>query len=268
MKTIQIRTYILLFFLIFLSYERVFSQEQKYDIIIKNDKSTVLGKVLKVTDSQIEIDPKGDIPFLIINRGEVESIEYSDGTLVKFDQSPKTNVFNATKPKMQLSREDGTVVYNDELKTSGGVDVGYIFHNNPIRSFIYVFSEDGIKKDLKIEMSYYWDSHLNGGKLLSKSDLPRVNISNFSITVRLYEDGNLVYTSEQISFPVTTLGFSNVDYSGRNVDNDFFSRRMSVPTITYKGITINSISIFDHNVITSNFRTANYDFNSTLVFKY
>ena len=67
------------------------SQQPPYDKVIKKDKTAIEGKVLRVTATSIEIDPKGPIPFLIINRGEVQAIIYGDNTVVTFDRESASN---------------------------------------------------------------------------------------------------------------------------------------------------------------------------------
>jgi hypothetical protein len=81
MKELRINATLLLIF----TYCSLLAQQQVFDTIIKKDGTTIQGKILKVNEGNIEIDPKGQIPFLILNRSEVESLIYSDGTLVKLE---------------------------------------------------------------------------------------------------------------------------------------------------------------------------------------
>jgi hypothetical protein len=57
------------------------------DKIIKIDNSVVVGKILRVNDNNVEIDPVGEIPFLIIKRSEINLIIYKDNTVVNFQES-------------------------------------------------------------------------------------------------------------------------------------------------------------------------------------
>jgi len=73
-------------------------QSEPFDKVIKNDKSAVSGKVLRVTDTDIEIDPEGSIPFLTIPRNAVSAIIYSDNTIVNFKgPTPEPPVSGSSK---------------------------------------------------------------------------------------------------------------------------------------------------------------------------
>lgn len=78
-----------IFFLLF-CFQLIYGQSIN-DIIIKKDSSSIEGIVLKVTDKNIELDPIGDIPFIIIDRKEVKKIIYHDSTIVKFDDKKLTS---------------------------------------------------------------------------------------------------------------------------------------------------------------------------------
>lgn len=58
--------------------------QTKFDKIIFKDKTSLECKILKVTESTIEVDPIGDKPFLIVERNNVSYIIYSDNTVVNF----------------------------------------------------------------------------------------------------------------------------------------------------------------------------------------
>ncbi len=60
------------------------------DEIYMKDQTVVNGAVLRVTDSSIEYDPDGDIPFLVIERDKVEKIVYDNGSVVNFTGAPAT----------------------------------------------------------------------------------------------------------------------------------------------------------------------------------
>jgi hypothetical protein len=71
------------------------------DKIIKKDKSSVLGKILRVTSENVEIDPEGEIPFLLIKRKEISFLIYSDNTVVDMNEAnsaiTEVNSVNDTK---------------------------------------------------------------------------------------------------------------------------------------------------------------------------
>ena len=78
--------FIILFFFPFIG----FSQEETFDKVIKMDNSIIEGKVIRVTDINLEIDPKGDIPFLIIPRNEINILIYSNNTVVNFNSEKRS----------------------------------------------------------------------------------------------------------------------------------------------------------------------------------
>lgn len=72
-------TSILLLLTVFIGY----AQEQ--DKVYLKNKNVIVGSILRVDGENIEIDPKGEKPFLIIKRSDVRIIIYSDNTIVKLD---------------------------------------------------------------------------------------------------------------------------------------------------------------------------------------
>ena len=56
------------------------------DRIHKLDGSTVDGTVLRVTENAIEVDPEGEIPFIIVPRAHVRAIAYPNGQLVTMNE--------------------------------------------------------------------------------------------------------------------------------------------------------------------------------------
>ena len=57
------------------------------DELVKNDGSKIKGKVLKVTESTIELDPDGDIPFVIVPRKNINKIIYNNGIIVDLKEA-------------------------------------------------------------------------------------------------------------------------------------------------------------------------------------
>ncbi len=94
-------------FIIFLLLSvNLYSQEAiTYDKVYKTDKTMLEGKVLRITESQIEFDPKGEIPFILIPRTDVTVIIYADNTVVNLNAAslPKrTAPPIAVKPTMAV----------------------------------------------------------------------------------------------------------------------------------------------------------------------
>ena len=75
-----IKLILLLVFVI--SFLNAQEQNNPWDIILKKNNTTIQCKILKVTTYNIEYRPKTGKPFLIIPRGDVISIIYSDETVV------------------------------------------------------------------------------------------------------------------------------------------------------------------------------------------
>lgn len=95
----QLRLYLFAFCL-FLTVS-VFSQE--LDKIHLYNKDVIIGKILKVDDTNIEIDPEGGKPFLIIKRKDVKVLIYSDNTVVYFK---KENIEKVV-PNNMIDDRDG-----------------------------------------------------------------------------------------------------------------------------------------------------------------
>lgn len=120
--------------------------EEKFDAILKIDGTTIPGKILRVTEKTIEIDPEGEKPFLIINRNEVWKIFYSDGSEVIITEQEKWQTEKLTEPK-EIQKPAEPPSYSGEKKdispTSFTLDVGW--HSYPESEYfdtisIYGFS--------------------------------------------------------------------------------------------------------------------------------
>ena len=93
----------LLSILLLFSLSFCLAQNEDFDKIHKKDLTILEGKILKVTSTPIEFDPKGDIPFLIIERKDVNGLTYKNGTKVIFEEHQNTSGNNNTSLKNSYS---------------------------------------------------------------------------------------------------------------------------------------------------------------------
>lgn len=99
-------------------------ESRPHDRILKRDRTRIEGKVIRVTEDNIEIDPVGSVPFLLVKRSEVFSIIYRDGTVVDFGGSMDGPV---TMPEVPVPRvigilevtstPSGATIFVDGLRT-------------------------------------------------------------------------------------------------------------------------------------------------------
>ncbi|MDH5720760.1 MAG: hypothetical protein OEZ13_09120 [Spirochaetia bacterium] len=62
------------------------------EIHLKGEQGNIInGKILRISDTQIEYDPEGDIPFETISRNKVIKIIYDNNKTVYFDNDEKSN---------------------------------------------------------------------------------------------------------------------------------------------------------------------------------
>lgn len=76
------RVFFILFFLLFCYSSNLLGQN--IDKLYLTNKKVIEGKIIQITSSQIEINPIGEKPFLIIPRDSAEVLIYSDNTIVNF----------------------------------------------------------------------------------------------------------------------------------------------------------------------------------------
>ncbi|GEM_PF-2822721 len=89
---------ILSLILVLFTFASALSQDKgPYDKIVKKDKTVIECKILRVTEENIEIRPKGPKPFLLIPRSEVDLILYADNTVVKMNDDVKSHSESDTR---------------------------------------------------------------------------------------------------------------------------------------------------------------------------
>jgi len=94
---------------------------QVVDKVFLKNKEVIEGKVIQVTADNIEINPKGNIPFQIIPRSSVSVLIYSDNTVVSFEKTYKS--------------EDE--IYKEKNKDRFYFDVEFITEFSDMRLFRY-----------------------------------------------------------------------------------------------------------------------------------
>lgn len=108
---------LLIIFLLFSA--NLYSQETiSYDKVYKNDKTLIEGKVLRITETQVEFDPKGEIPFILIPRSEVAVIIYSDNTVVNFNSETMADVSTKTRDENMLKPKDNVLINVEKDSTT------------------------------------------------------------------------------------------------------------------------------------------------------
>jgi hypothetical protein len=66
-----------------LSLSILLANGQQNDVVTLKDGLEVKGKIIQVTESAIEIDPEGEVPFQILKRANVALITYANGTQIR-----------------------------------------------------------------------------------------------------------------------------------------------------------------------------------------
>ena len=72
--------------IIFLLLQPVIAQDKIY----LKSKKMIKGKVIQITSTNIEIDPVGEKPFLMISRDSVEVLIYADNSIINFNKPAET----------------------------------------------------------------------------------------------------------------------------------------------------------------------------------
>jgi len=111
----------------------------------EGDNNLIMGKVLKVSDTQIEYDPDGDIPFAIISRDRVIKIKYDNNEMVYL------NMDEGSRESVKISDKHLSLEF--ELGWNGYTGIG-------IRSDFLVFK--AISFNLGVGLAG-WGYRLSGG---------------------------------------------------------------------------------------------------------
>lgn len=183
---------------------------QSFDAIIKKDGTTIQGKVLKVTDEAIEFDPKGEVPFLIIKRTDVESILYSNGTLVKLSEIiGLVNNTNDNEKESSLLKNLNFVDKNgyqvkelliiDLVLSCSDLSITRRTGNN---NSIEIYSNEKTNNAYKINITSHWLSQT--GKAKGLFTRPRIYFSELNFTISILKEGKVVF-SQNFTEPIFSI---------------------------------------------------------------
>ncbi|MEX2371990.1 MAG: hypothetical protein WD578_13380 [Bacteroidales bacterium] len=136
------------------------------DKILKNDNTVVEGIVLKVDATNIEVNPVGSKPFLIVPRADAKLIIYDDNTVVLFEKE------NPYLEEMRLRMEAAAFMIKLGLDNMEGKERDSIFDEEEENIYDY-------KSSLGDGPSYGLGSRKAVGQL------PRPDISNCNVTSRI-----------------------------------------------------------------------------------
>lgn len=75
---------------------------QAVDKIYLKNKEVIKGKIIRVTDINVEIDPEGSKPFLIVKRSNINVIIYSDNTVVNLEDTTDTTAQKLDKKRNKI----------------------------------------------------------------------------------------------------------------------------------------------------------------------
>lgn len=227
-----------------------FSFSQELDKIYLKDKTVLSGIILKVGEKNIEIDPEGDKPFLIIDRSEAEIIIYSDNTIVdlKEESIPEKSELKIakTKPLVNGFRTDGyyinkqavnytfmkrEILMGSTISSSPQVlFIGFRINAeetpksttyNEIKAAVFIERRRAIKKTLKQESNPTWkDFH---EKYLSREKIERLFLEN---ELKKKDDEVIAVQMNYKKDPFTLINFK--DHIAIMIGN-FFGVKEGVP---------------------------------------
>ena len=217
----------------------------KKDVIIKKNGTTLKCTVTKVTDSNIEV-VTNDKPFLIVGRDSIESILYSDGTLVKLNPT-----ISSTKPV-------GSNINNHDVYDESGIKIteAYIINNYEFQDVVTItrgnkkveskefYYFDGERKDsFRIGTVLAWASTLKSN-ILSFKQSAGVYFQNVQFAIGITENEKFVFQRVDNANNFL-LGFEN-NY-GKNQNTPEFHEE-NLPPFEYKGRMLYPKLIFNHSI--------------------
>ena len=152
------------------------SFSQNLDVIYLKDKTTLSGKVLKVTPEIIEIDVSGDSQPTSINRKDVNVIVYSDNSVVVMNNdTEKPDIFeegvitDSRDGKQYKTKKIGNQIWMiDDLnyKMDNGSLVYGFYNPNTVKETTELLDEFGLDPNIWINLEpkgklYTWKSALS-----------------------------------------------------------------------------------------------------------
>lgn len=116
-------------FILILLVSNIYLIAQENAKIYLLDNTVIEGEVLKVTSNNVEINPKGEKPFLLIARSDVNIIIYSDNTVVNFQNTFKQD-------KILVSDSKSNLIKNKILKEKNDLALNFPFNESEAMTFL------------------------------------------------------------------------------------------------------------------------------------
>ena len=157
---------------------KLFGQDQ----VITRDNLVIEGSVLKIDSINLEIDPIGPKPFLIVPRREVLMLIYSDKTVVNFNSQISSHDINTRVAKQVVLYK--VVTFDIYSPRSLYKQDKYIINEG--LTFIDSLNSEEFKVILKGSFSITADVDLN------------IEIRNLILTMEISRQGNV--SSEELLF--------------------------------------------------------------------
>ena len=155
------------------------AQNSSPDKLLMNDGEIMNCKVISVDDESIEIDPEGPVQKQIINKSEVNSIIYADGTIVNLAISNQSSDFT---PKDSNGRTLGLV----NLRTNTNIKVkrdSKGLQKNESK-YVFYYKENGKQKSAEVKVTSSWRDWW--AHEFPKSALA---FSEFIVGIQIYDKG-------------------------------------------------------------------------------
>lgn len=167
------------------------SGQNGVDKIIKKDKTSISGKVLRVTSENVEIDPEGDIPFLMIKRSDISVLIYADNSVVSFNDE-QGSTLSGVKSNISVGINNESIIELKGMKLrTDGVYWGKVEGlKNKINTYLVIRFVD--KKIVKINTDFWiWVIEFRGKETFDMTNI-EANKDLYSDTwiYKLYSSGN------------------------------------------------------------------------------
>jgi hypothetical protein len=222
MKTSRL---IILIFGLLINQLIVFSQtDTKIDEVFLKNGTSIKGTVLRVTDSNIEIDPVGAIPFQMVSRKECIKISYSDGTSVDFQNNQNPSTQNSTGSEIAkngLFDEKGNKISYFQIDFNKPVEIYSAgeFNNYTVGAFKLKYIQDGVNYTIWVAASY----NMNTKSYVKGLDLGIIAAGANSVSI---------YSNYSLLFYIVKEGASSLNFNepdGGTIENGAppFTRHIS-----------------------------------------
>jgi|WetSurMetagenome_2_1015567.scaffolds.fasta_scaffold00004_32 hypothetical protein len=268
---------IILVIFIFAQFLKVFGQGS--DIIIKKDNTVIKGKILRQSED-IEIDPEGSIPFILIKKNDLKMVILSNGTTIDYEK--KNDDTNLNSP--DANKISGLYLYenNKYVDTKNTFE---LYKEKVVESLLDCNFSDVVEKDfydhkgldyikytMKIEIKFNSKS-----KLFSKY----LTISDLTFIIGIFDaEGNSLfrkrYSNEKFQTDYVysigvSVGTKDPKFWNNGVEGKVFSYEPFnfknvefVPELQFIPLQVNS----QHNLTTTSTKNIfNYTFNFQLNYK-